>query len=104
MTRLCQRCNVADISHTNRQRRYCIPCAHRNNDDNGAQRAQNIVNRAVLAGALPHVSTQACADCAAPAHCYDHRDYNRPLDVEPVCRTCNRLRGAAVPLFTALVA
>jgi len=29
---------------------------------------------------------------------YDHRDYFKLLEVEPVCRGCNRRRGQAFPL------
>lgn len=37
-----------------------------------------------------------CADCPKPATQYDHRDYDRPLMVEPVCAACNRRRGAGL--------
>lgn len=37
--------------------------------------------------------TQVCVDCGAIATVYEHRDYGRPLDVEPVCRACNGRRG-----------
>ena len=36
-------------------------------------------------------------DCGAPARHYDHRDYNKPLEIEPVCVRCNLLRGHAIP-------
>lgn len=36
-----------------------------------------------------------CTDCDARATSYDHRDYSRPLDVEPVCHYCNHQRGKA---------
>lgn len=35
----------------------------------------------------------ACVDCGEPANEYDHRDYMKPLAVEPVCRACNQARG-----------
>jgi hypothetical protein len=28
---------------------------------------------------------------------YEHRDYTKPLQVEPVCRSCNALRGPGKP-------
>lgn len=34
-----------------------------------------------------------CADCGQPACEWDHRDYMKPLDVDPVCRACNQARG-----------
>ena len=39
--------------------------------------------------------TVACMDCGRPAKCYDHRDYDKPDEVEPTCRRCNGLRGRA---------
>ena len=36
--------------------------------------------------------------CGGMAEQWDHRDYNKPLDVEPVCRSCNMRRGPAKPL------
>lgn len=53
--------------------------------------------RAVKKGILPAPETLKCVDCGHSAVHYEHRDYNRPLDVEPVCRSCNAKRGAAVP-------
>ena len=29
------------------------------------------------------------------AYDYDHRDYSKPLEVDPVCRRCNQMRGPA---------
>jgi len=43
-----------------------------------------------------------CEDCGRDAECYDHRDYNKPLDVEPVCRQCNSIRGAGIPMKVEL--
>ncbi len=51
----------------------------------------------VQAGRLLRAKGQACVDCAKPATCYDHRDYRLPLQVEPVCRSCNQKRGRALP-------
>lgn len=41
--------------------------------------------------------TGMCTDCDQPAAMYDHRDYNRPLDVDPVCKGCNVRRKSAIP-------
>ena len=38
-----------------------------------------------------------CSDCEKPAVCYDHRDYTKPLDLEPVCVSCNWKRGQGYP-------
>ena len=60
-------------------------------------KAHNTVKSAVRRGLLPDLMSgeYACVDCAGVAHEYDHRDYSRPLDVEPVCRSCNKRRGTA---------
>lgn len=55
------------------------------------------VHKAVRQGVLPCVRSLRCVDCGAPAKHYDHRDYNKPLQVDPVCASCNHLRGPAIP-------
>jgi hypothetical protein len=60
-----------------------------------AWRAHRAVAMAVKRGDLQHVSTLYCVDCGKFAQCYDHRDYEKPLDVEPVCFSCNSRRGPA---------
>lgn len=58
------------------------------------QKAAHVaVSKAVEAGDLPRASGLTCIDCGAPAQVYDHRDYTRPLDVDPVCHPCNIRRG-----------
>jgi|SRR6185312_2177944 len=58
--------------------------------------AHRVVADAKRHGLLPILDgTIACVDCGAPAQEYDHRDYGKPLDVEPVCICCNRSRGTA---------
>jgi hypothetical protein len=47
---------------------------------------------------LQPAATKKCVDCGNPAECYDHRDYTRPLKVEPVCKACNNRRGPGWPL------
>ena len=56
------------------------------------------VARAVKNKELPVLDGSiSCLDCGSPATCYDHRDYAKPLDVDPVCHGCNLRRGAAHP-------
>lgn len=56
--------------------------------------AHRFVAVAVRCGFLSKLDgSQPCVDCGHPATCYEHRDYARPLDVEPVCRSCNATRG-----------
>lgn len=45
-----------------------------------------------------------CADCGVRAEVYDHRDYLRPLDVEPVCRSCNKKRGPGLNKWERIAA
>jgi len=40
-----------------------------------------------------------CVDCGANAVCYDHRDWQKPLEVVPVCRSCNNRRKQAKNLL-----
>ena len=60
--------------------------------------AWDLVYEAVRAGRLKKLDGSVpCVDCGRPARCYDHRDYSKPLDVEPVCIICNIRRGPALP-------
>jgi hypothetical protein len=64
----------------------------------GCQRdAHSVVAAAIRGGALARPDSLRCTDCDAAAAQYDHRDYNKPLDVEPVCRRCNLRRGPGIP-------
>ncbi len=60
-------------------------------------KAQRQVQDAVKRGELPNLRTveTPCVDCGVRATDWEHRDYSAPLVVEPVCRSCNCLRGAA---------
>lgn len=59
-------------------------------------KAQAYVSAAKRMGVLPALDGSiACVDCGKPAAEYEHRDYSRPLDVEPVCNSCNAKRGTA---------
>lgn len=54
------------------------------------------VKKAIKAGHIaPLDGSVCCVDCGIPADRYDHRDYTKPLIVEPVCRGCNKRRGPA---------
>lgn len=61
-------------------------------------RAHGAVQTAIKRGILPSLKggDYACTDCGGVALEYDHRDYGRPLDVQPVCRGCNHKRGTAI--------
>jgi ribosomal protein L37AE/L43A len=59
-------------------------------------RARYAVLKAVRGGDLENLKdgNVKCVDCGAVASVYDHRDYNKPLDVSPVCHGCNIRRGS----------
>ena len=65
--------------------------------DKAAHNAHRYVLKAIKDGYLPRLPGQTCVDCGSPAKHYDHRDYNLPLVVEPVCFACNMKRGPALP-------
>lgn len=94
----CRTCGY--VSHDFRQR-ACVNCAQvkgiYRKYGTGQNAAHSLVAKEIKAGRLPSPKTLPCADCGKPAHGYEHRDYNRPLDVEPICRACNTRRGSAIP-------
>lgn len=55
----------------------------------------NRVRRAMTAAKLQPAEGHDCVDCGKPAKELDHRFYSLPLEVEPVCVTCNQRRGPA---------
>lgn len=67
--------------------------------DNGKDLASMIVQRARKDGLLPSPNGMPCTDCGGAALEYEHRDYNKPLEVDPVCRSCNLKRGPGRPKF-----
>jgi hypothetical protein len=67
-------------------------------DWTGKAYAGRMVQRAIKRGELRPPYEFECADCQKQAMQYDHRDYNKPLDVVPVCRSCNITRGPAIPI------
>lgn len=69
----------------------------------GRSAAQSAVSRAKRDGILPSAEGMPCSDCPRTAECYDHRDYGRPLQVDPVCRSCNSIRGHAKPVNQCIV-
>lgn len=67
----------------------------------GKNKGSSAVAGAVRVGRLAKLDGSVpCVDCGKPAEHYDHRDYNKPLDVQPVCRGCNYRRGRAIPLVS----
>lgn len=64
----------------------------------GSYEAHKITREAVEAGKFPDPKTLECNDCPRHADVYDHRDYNKPLEVDSVCFGCNKRRGSAKPV------
>jgi len=58
-------------------------------------KAMALVRTAIRRGELAPAITKECMDCGTQAVEYDHRDYSKPLDVDPVCHSCNSKRGKA---------
>ena len=63
--------------------------------------ANGKVAAAIKRGDLPPIKYLKCVDCGKDAFCYDHRDYRKPLKVDPVCKSCDGKRGAAEPYLFA---
>jgi hypothetical protein len=57
--------------------------------------AHKLMAKAIRSGKFPRARELKCVDCGRQAHCYDHRDYTKPLSIEPVCASCNQKRGPA---------
>jgi len=79
----------------------CLPCVECDlkykASGNRARGCHSIVAIAVRYGILPKLDgVIQCVDCGGVASQYEHRDYMKPLDVDPVCRKCNAERGSAI--------
>lgn len=61
-------------------------------------KAIKVVTKAVKTGEIKKAKECACVDCGKPAIDYDHREYLKPLNVVPVCRSCNLKRGPAIDI------
>lgn len=94
----CNACGKQDFRQRNAK--YCKACAVVRGRQQREARAlyyrlaHQYVQFAVSHGDLPKLDGSIiCADCSNPATEYDHRDYKKPLEVDPVCRFCNAARG-----------
>jgi DNA-binding XRE family transcriptional regulator len=58
-----------------------------------AHKARSQIHKDIAEKRRPLASAFKCVDCGAPATQYDHRDYSKRRDVEPVCEPCNKKRG-----------
>lgn len=92
----CRMCGKT-VDRMNGRHRFCASCGYQRSlmFSRLLGKIRRVVHSAVRRGELPNPRTLRCADCGAPATDYDHRDYSKPLEVEAVCRSCNRKRGPA---------
>lgn len=97
--RSCKLCGE-DITNTHGNTVYCWVCGPPKlvfkRQYSKQEASHKIVKIAVDSKILPKVRSQECVDCGKPARHYDHRDYMKPLEVEPVCISCNFKRGPAL--------
>ena len=49
------------------------------------EKANRMITNAIRSGRMPPAKTKECYYCDDNATAYHHPDYNRPLDVIPVC-------------------
>ena|ERR1039458_4542313 len=59
--------------------------------------AHRAIARAIKRGDIPKAIELQCKDCGKAAVHYDHRDYRKPLEVDPVCKNCHNKRGPGLP-------
>ena len=76
---------------------YCLSCLPVYKRKPLASIAMSKVYLAKKSGELQSPKDFDCLDCGKAAEVYDHRDYRKPLEVDPVCYSCNSLRGPALP-------
>lgn len=91
LVRACKECDVSFETRSRHPRSRCPDCyglAHY-----AGMKARAEVNRAIALGRLMPADRFRCTDCPEWATEYEHRDYSRPLAVEPVCASCNCRRG-----------
>jgi hypothetical protein len=89
--RTCLDCRREFKCDPNARRSCCLDCGRK--QERRRHHVYALVRMAVQSGILPVVTTLRCADCGVPATEYDHRDFTKPLKVDPVCHPCNIKRG-----------
>jgi hypothetical protein len=106
--RCCRQCGADFGGYRASTAIYCSDCYSRlapaRRKKTGGDYACGQVTKAVKNGLIPPAKDLLCVDCGKQATEYDHRDYNEPLKVEPVCHSCNMRRGPAIPLASRAAA
>jgi hypothetical protein len=54
--------------------------------------AETVIAIRVKNGTMPHAWELTCADCGGQARDYHHEDYDKPMKVVPLCRSCHKKR------------
>lgn len=60
-------------------------------------RCSALMWKGIKLGLIPNRIGELCVDCGKTAAAHDHRDWSKPLEVDPVCLSCNKKRGPAAP-------
>jgi hypothetical protein len=91
----CSQCGRGYSRHCNSKTSLCCNCTHDAQYEayKPIRRASAKIQQAIKSGKLLRPIFYHCADCGRQASEYDHRDYSKPLEVEPVCHPCNLRRG-----------
>jgi hypothetical protein len=89
--RTCFQCDQRLSRHGNHSKKFCLDCEAA--QQRAIKAARRSVQAAIARGDIRRAIEFACVDCSRPAFCYDHRDYSKPLQIEPVCKSCNTKRG-----------
>ena len=84
---------LRNVKNRTASAKYCGQCGRTKYSLRG--KAISVTQRAIRRGEMPPARAYMCVDCGNPATQYDHRDYSKPLHVDPVCRSCNWHRGPA---------
>lgn len=103
--RLCKKCRkpIKEARNAWHNRVVCLDCECKIYHVRKvlAQKAHYWAQYAQKKGLIPKLDGSVpCMDCGHPAWVYDHRDYRKPKDVEPVCSGCNKNRGPALPMVS----
>ena len=96
MDKHCIRCDDT-FDPISSRRVICYECNRAQIKDTLRHRAHWAVSNAVKKGFLKPAQDFRCMDCGSAAVCYEHRNYYKPLDVDPVCKKCDINRGMGYP-------
>lgn len=99
--RACGYCGKAAFGNSLKNGALCDSCQFARVQEQ--QEAYRVFRLAVMDGLirrLPDGET-ACIHCDAPATCWEHRDYRKPIDVQPACDSCNTRLGRGMTAVEA---